>query len=76
MHACMQVAATFAADKPLGYEMNKEFSWTQTVRIASPEGEATRHSHCWVGNPPGGLPVAFTGRDAWWRKAYVPQAAC
>ena len=74
----MQVAATFAADKPLGYEMNKEFSWTQTVRIASPEGEA-RALSCRSHDTPtigsGTLPpiACIIGLDAWRREACRPQ---
>ena len=39
-HTHTQVAATFAADKPSDIEINTEYSWTQTIRIASPDGEA------------------------------------
>ena len=36
---CSQVAATFAADKPPGVVLNKDYSWTQTIRVTSQEGE-------------------------------------
>ena len=38
-HTQSQVAATFVNDKPRSVEINKEFSWTQTVRVSTPEGE-------------------------------------
>ena len=35
---CLQVAATFATDKPRANTATKDKSWTQTVRVSSPEG--------------------------------------
>ena len=37
-----QVGATFASEKPSGNVVTKEYSWTQTVRISSPEGEVVK----------------------------------
>ena len=44
LHPHTQISATFAADQPPGYLVTKEYSWTQTIRVTSPDGARRRIS--------------------------------
>ena len=51
VHAHLQVSATFSSDKPSGYLVTREYSWTQSITVTSPDGARLGASllACWVG---------------------------